>query len=781
LADMYTLRMLGGIGLSNPEGVELDALLRQPKHIGLLAFLAMPRPGTWHRRDALLLTFWPELDQSRARMALRSALHTLRRHLAEGSIRNRGDDEVSIDPALLSTDVAAMVSDFERGRYAQALGYYHGLFLHALYIADAEEFEKWVQLERGRLNGMALKSAAKLAETREKEGDLSGAIDAARLAAELDPDDEVAARRWIALLDRVGDRTQAFAVYERFRTHVAEEFGTRPSAETLALVELVRTRRLPPPLGTEGPEEEPAARSEEAGLLRGQTTGLAGSTTGHATSARPSRYSAKWLAVSAVIIVALGVAALLLRGEQSARAEPAKRLVVLPVDNETGDPDLAYVGAGLADGVARRLQSIGGLTVRSAARADWPERTRHDLKTIATKFGTTVLLRTSISRVDDSLEVNTFVIDGASMGERKIATRRFTTSGLRNVESELAAAVAGALFRVPVPATPRTPDRAVDPESYRLTLEGWQQLLVVQNENSAQRLFIEATTIDPLNARAWSGLSSVWSAATISDQVPFDEGYDHATAAAERALALDSLQGTAWANLAILRALRSRSLEAGTEAMQRAIRAEPANPEVFLVQSALYRSAWQWDKARDAIRVARQLDPLTPYYLDREATLEICAGRPGDALKLYRGEMDLNSDKLTRDGVTRSLALLGRFDEAIASWREEASAEHNSALYDALGRVHGESGYWSMKHLEGRKRLARLEKAKGQRSIAPMETMRIKFAAGDLEGGFEALGRAERDRALALYRVTCMPDVDEVRNTPRFTAVVARVGGLPTK
>ena len=772
--------MLGGIGLSDAEGREVDALLRQPKHLGLLAFLAMPKPGTWHRRDAVLLTFWPELDQSRARTALRSALHLLRRHLADGSIRNRGDDEVSIDPALLSTDVAAMVTEFEASRYAEVLAAYQGPLLPALYIADADGFEKWLQRERNRINEMARKSAALLANARETEGDLAGAIEAARRSSELDPDDEIAARRWISLLDRAGDRTQAFAVYERFRTHVAEEFGTRPSAETLALVESVRIRKLAARPEAED-EEEPATPGEEPERASRKTTDSARSAGTRETTRESVRYRATWAAVTAVIIVALGAAAVRWHGDEAASGESVKRLVVLPVDNETGDPDLDYVGAGMADGVARRLQSIGGLDVRSGARSDWPTRTRHDFKTIANTFGATVLLRTSISRVEDSLEISAFVIDAASAAEKKIATRRFTTAGLSDVESEISAAIAGALFRVPLPAIPRAPDRAIDPESYRLTLEGWHQLLVVRDEKAANLLFVEATTKDPLNARAWSGLSSVLSAATVSDRVPFDEGYDRATAAAERALALDSLQGTALANLGVLRALRSRSLQAGLDLMRKAIRAEPANPEIFLVQSAMYRTAWQWDKARDAIRVARQLDPLTPYYVDREATIELCAGRPGDALKLYQNELELNPDKLTRDGLTRSLALLGRYDEAIASWREQALAERNRPLADALGRVHGESGYWKMKHIAGQKRLAALEKDAGGRWISPMERLRARFAAGDSAGGFEALARAERDRTTALYRLTCMPDLDEVRHTPRFVAVVARVGGLPAR
>src|SRR5690348_10789138 len=108
---MQTLRMLGSIGLTGSDGAEIDALLRQPKSVALLAYLAMPRPGAWHRRDVLLATFWPELSQPRARAALRSALHLLRRHLDDDTIRTRGDDEVALDAERLTTDVAAMLDD----------------------------------------------------------------------------------------------------------------------------------------------------------------------------------------------------------------------------------------------------------------------------------------------------------------------------------------------------------------------------------------------------------------------------------------------------------------------------------------------------------------------------------------------------------------------------------------------------------------------------------------------------------------------------------------------
>src|SRR5437764_6836303 len=69
---MIELRMLGEIRLrtDSPDGVEVAALLGQPKRLALLAYLASPAPGTWHRRDMLLALFWPELDAAHARTAL---------------------------------------------------------------------------------------------------------------------------------------------------------------------------------------------------------------------------------------------------------------------------------------------------------------------------------------------------------------------------------------------------------------------------------------------------------------------------------------------------------------------------------------------------------------------------------------------------------------------------------------------------------------------------------------------------------------------------------------
>ena len=89
-----------------------------------------------------------------------------------------------------------------------------------------------------------------------------------------------------------------------------------------------------------------------------------------------------WALAAIALLVAAGAWTALRERNETTAVVAARRLVVLPAENETGDVKLDYIGAGIAEGVARRLEGIGGFTIRSGARSDWPAATRHDYKTI---------------------------------------------------------------------------------------------------------------------------------------------------------------------------------------------------------------------------------------------------------------------------------------------------------------------------------------------------------------------------------------------------------------
>src|SRR5713101_7599654 len=104
---MIELRMLGRLSLTSADGRDVRALLGQPRRLALLAYLAAARPQGFHRRDSLLALFSPELDQEHARAALRQALQVLRANLGAETVASRGDEEIGLDFAHISCDVAA--------------------------------------------------------------------------------------------------------------------------------------------------------------------------------------------------------------------------------------------------------------------------------------------------------------------------------------------------------------------------------------------------------------------------------------------------------------------------------------------------------------------------------------------------------------------------------------------------------------------------------------------------------------------------------------------------
>ena len=750
---MHVLDTLGRIRLADGDGREVDRLLQQPKRLALLAYLAAPAPGTWHRRDVLLAVFWPGLDAQRGRTALRNALHVLRQHTGAGVIRTRGDDEVSVDPALFATDAAELLRDVDAGRPADAFDRYRGDFLPGLYIKEAESFERWLDDERRRLRSVARQAGLVAADACEESGDLRGAVNLVERVAGLDPHDESVVRRLIGLLDRSGDHARALAAYERFRTRLAQDLGAEASAETVAQVEAIRSRRYPvanaAPAGAPPPPDNPPSVIAAPHPL---------------AVTRTPRWAARAIVATAIAVGAVGA---LVAFRKHA---PAPRLVILPMENTVAD-SLSYIGLAINDQLSRRLRGIGGLKTVSSLYDDWPRAVRNDLPRIGREFGSNVALRTTLSGANDSLVLTAELVDIDRKTAQRVAQYALALDSIRDVSSRLAAAVAGKLFRAVFPMAPHAdPKHLPSSESFRLAMMGWYQQLNGP-QGTAAPFYRRATELDPTNARAWAGLSSVYTIAAIGGLEEWSTAVDRAEQAGRQAIALDPLEGTPLANLAALRVNQSHRTSDGDSLIARAIALDPANPELYLIKATMYRNAWQWDKARDAFRMARQLDPLSPGLLNRAASLELCAGRAQEALALAKAALD-PTEPSQRRSLARILARLGRWDEAVAELRAADSSLTNAA--DPTSGLTGGAAYWAIRERDGRANLARVEKMTLTSRVRDARLAGALISAGYLDRGMSLLEQAIRSGASG-DKLPCDPQMDRVRDTPRFKALLASV------
>jgi len=237
---MLSLSCLGPLELTDSGERDCEAVLRQPKRLALLAYLACRQPGRYHRRDQLMAMFWPDLDQSHARASLRRAVHFLRRALGADVPTGRGDDELAIPETAMTSDVARFHQALADHHQEAALDLYRGDFLAGVYVTSAPAFEEWLEEERGHLRAAAAKAAWTLAERLESEAPERAKAYAA-LAVTMDPYDEASLRRQLSQLDRLGDRAAAVQAYEEFATRYRADLELEPAVESQQLITSIRT------------------------------------------------------------------------------------------------------------------------------------------------------------------------------------------------------------------------------------------------------------------------------------------------------------------------------------------------------------------------------------------------------------------------------------------------------------------------------------------------------------------------------------------------------------
>jgi len=473
---------------------------------------------------------------------------------------------------------------------------------------------------------------------------------------------------------------------------------------------------------------------------------------------------------------ALGVAALLPR--RTGAGTPRVSILLASTANRAGT-DADYLASDFAGMVARRLRDIAGLEVRAGMpSSDTPSSDSAAFRA-ARRVGAGNVLLTELQRTPEGYRVRARIIDATRTEPLWSGEASFDSLTVSGGAEQVAIAAGGVLLRRSIVPNPPAPG-GLDPESYRLALRG-DYLGLRGRAVEALADFDAATRLDPRNAKAWAGIAAVWRTRARTGRAPAAEAYAKAEQAAQRALALDSLVGSAWATLGTITVFRDGDLARGTRLIERGISAEPANPELHWNLANLLQQAWQWDRALAEVRLARQLDPLSGELIGQEANIQQCVGNFEEALRLNRELLQQDSSGGARRGVVRDLAQLGRWDEALAARRVFAERARDTLLLRALDGARGEAGYWAFRHIEGKVWLGQLTTRRAAGEYVDDTFMaQAHLAAGELDQGLTYLEAMESRAGVrsGLLFLQCSENTDEVRSDPRFLALLARSGRL---
>ncbi len=228
------------------------------KAIALMAYLVVTDYS--HSRDVLATLLWPEYDQTRARAALRRTLSVLNKastgiglDVDRETIGLKQDPKLWVDlqqfhqrlaacrrHAHPDTEVCAACLPL----LTEAVTLYRDDFLAGFTLRDSPPFDEWQFFQTENLRRELAGALEKLVQGHTAQAEYEPAIAYARRWLGLDPLHEPAHRQLMQLYAWTDQHAAAMRQYQECAQILEKELGISPSAETEALYEQIRARRL---------------------------------------------------------------------------------------------------------------------------------------------------------------------------------------------------------------------------------------------------------------------------------------------------------------------------------------------------------------------------------------------------------------------------------------------------------------------------------------------------------------------------------------------------------
>jgi TolB-like protein/DNA-binding SARP family transcriptional activator/Tfp pilus assembly protein PilF len=764
---MIELRTLGGVDLRSSESGQVLQLAAQPKRLALLVYLALGDSSGYRRRDSVVGFFWPELDTTHARGALRQALHSLRRILGDATIVSRGEEEIGVSRDLLRCDAVSFRECVEAARYDEALKLYRGDFLEGFFASDvASEFEQWIGDTRLELRRKAAASAWALANAHRANGDLTNAAALARRASGLSLEDEAGVARLISFLDELGDRGGALEAYDALETRLKTEYDAEPSPETKALINRVRTRTVAITLrpAAELPIEAPIARIAIAGANPGLIQAVAA----------PRTNRKRYIGIAAVMAAGLMLVAVAKRGPGSGNTPYS--VAVVPLQDLSGDTSRAYIADGVTDQLITDLAELGTLDVINRRTMMTYRGSGETARAIANRLHADAVISGTIQSFGDTVRMTAQLV--LARDDRAIWAQTFEGSrgDLLRMQREAARAAAqrirGALTPSQQTKLPRI--HAMDPEALDLYIKGryfWNKrgpgLL------KSIGLFTQALDLDPTFALAYSGMADAYVQLGYGNGLAPSDAFPKARAAATRALQLDSTLAEPHATLAFVHMYYDWDWRSADAEFRHAILLNPSYATAHEWYGLFLAAMGRFGEARNEEKRAEELDPLSIAVGGTAAWVLYNAG------DFERAKQELKIVLREDSSFALGHLYLGRVYQATHNL-DSAMAQYESTgpLHDWVPNVSGKGYVLALlgKNAEARATLAKLDSMSRKAYVTAYGVAIVYAALQQPDSAFSWLDRAVAERTNWLVWLNRDPRWDPIRFDPRFAALTHRIG-----
>ena len=599
-----------------------------------------------------------------------------------------------------------------------------------------------------------------------EENNLSQVVSSLRRAL----GDDTQGSRYIQTVPRQGFRFVATVLVLPDQEVQAAE----PSVHMPAVFQSVSSAApaLPPAEPTRAPEAKPARRRWlHTALAAGSAVSLAG--------AAWWMWERKAAGTNAGLNAGTNAAA-------NADVSPARpaTLAVLPFKPLTSEGRDELLELGMADALIARLSTVPGLVVRSVGSVLRFGGAEQDPLRAARDLEVQWIVDGSLQRRGDQLRVTARLLwaaDGSAAWSGSF-DEKFT--GVFELQDLISNRVLGALApklqtRPAVGGGAGPPLAGIggtrNTDAYQLYLAAFSHAQGLRADGLAKSkaLFKQAVALDPGYALAYVGLAEVYRRSLFgADAVPA-EVFGPADVAIRRALALAPGLAEAHAGNAFKLYQYDFNWPEAEKEFRRALAANPNTVMAQLGLAVLMLTQDRQDQGFVHLRLARELDPLSPLLNSLEAGYLLDAGRLDEARTRLNRAFDVAPNFWVAHLTQALLHLAMKQPEAgITALRRAVALTDGSTL--AISQLGTQLARLNQRD-EARVILNQLLVREKTRYVPPTSLAAVQAALGDERAALDSLDKAYAVRDPRLFALKDDPRWVGLRQQPRFKALMVKL------
>ncbi len=453
-------------------------------------------------------------------------------------------------------------------------------------------------------------------------------------------------------------------------------------------------------------------------------------------------------------------------------------VAVLPFLNLSADTDQEYFCRGIAESIQERLASSPNLKVISTFSAFRFGSAEDDLARIGRDLGADTIVQGSVQQADAMIRIHARAVNVKSGSYLWARAFDREMQDVFAVQDEIAHAIAEQLTVELGTEVFTTSTARPTPDAYKLYLRGrhlWNQLRIEDLEQAAE-CFLRAISLAPEYAQAYAALADAYHW-LILFQVRRPAGLTDVTRdLAQRALRSDRHCAEAHVAYGTVTAAFEWQWNQGEDFFQRGLELLPSYLPGYVQRGFCRLQKGDLEGSQADVEKALDLDPLSPrshraagvhLYLSRD--YRGAAAAFDRALKL--------GPEIKHSQYLLGLALLqaGRFREAIAAIRKSSERFAHGTYLGALVAALAIAGHKQ----KANEALRRLHDLSVHSFTSALAFVHAYAGMGRKSEALDWLEKAADERETGLMNLKLDPLLDDLRDEPRFRAVLQRMNLEP--